>query len=143
MAEYILKHMALQQNISEDLYISSAATSSEEIYNGIGNPVYPPAQHELAKHGITCTEKRAIQITPEDYHKYDLLIGMDEANIRNMLKIFGPDGDKKIHMLLEFAGIHRGIADPWYSGDFVKTYNDIQNGCEALLKYIRKWYDIQ
>lgn len=84
----------------------------------------------------------AIQITPEDYHKYDLLIGMDEANIRNMLKIFGADEDKKIHMLLEFAGIHRGIADPWYSGDFVKTYNDIQNGCEALLKYIRKQYNI-
>ena len=138
MAEYIFKKMLEDQGLTSEFYVASAATSSEEIYNGVGNPVYPPAKRELAKHGISCSEKRAVQITRDDYERYDLLIGMDEANIRNMKRVFGGDAKGKIHMLLEYAGIERGIADPWYSGNFVVTYNDIVTGCEALLRYMRE-----
>lgn len=138
MAEYIFKKMLEDQDLTSEFYVASAATSSEEIYNGVGNPVYPPAKRELAKHGIICSEKRAVQITRDDYERYDLLIGMDEANIRNMKRVFGGDAQGKIHMLLEYAGIDRGIADPWYSGNFVVTYNDIVTGCEALLRYIKE-----
>ena len=138
MAEYIFKKMLEDQGLTSKFYVASAATSSEEIYNGVGNPVYPPAKLELAKHGISCSEKRAVQIKRDDYERYDLLIGMDEANIRNMKRVFGGDAKGKIHMLLEYAGIDRGIADPWYSGNFVVTYNDIVTGCEALLRYIRE-----
>ena len=132
MAEFIFKDMAAKQGVADQFIVDSAATSSEEIWNGIGNPVYPPAREELAKHGIRCEGKRAVQLKKSDYDKYDYLIGMDTMNIRNMERMTGHKGGK-IHLLLEFAGRHDSVADPWYTGNFVRTYNDIKEGCEALL----------
>lgn len=114
--------------------ISSCATSTEEIWGDIGNPVYPPAKAELAKHGINCEGKRAVQLKKSDYLKYDIFIGMDSMNIRNMHRILGGDPDDKIRKLMEFTGSGKDVADPWYSGNFDITYRDIYNGCEALLE---------
>ena len=137
MAEFILKDMVEKRCTAHEYFISSAATSTEEIYNGIGNPVYPPAQRELALPGISCGGKRAVQLRKSDYDKYDYIIGMDSANIRNMHIILGGDRDKKILKLKELTD-GGDVADPWYSGDFAKTYEDIYKGCEALLKMIEK-----
>ena len=137
MAEFVLKDMTKKQNISHLLHIESSATSTEEIWNGVGNPVYPPAKKELAKHGISCEGKRAVQLKKEDYGKYDLLIGMDNTNIRYMHRILGGDPEGKIKLFLEYAGMSRDVADPWYTGKFEVTYNDVVTGCEALLDYLR------
>lgn len=136
MAEFILKDMLQQQHIQDKFYVASAATSTEEIWNGIGNPVYPPAKKELAKHGISCEGKRAVQLKKEDYDRYDYLIGMDHANMRNMHRLFGGDRDGKLHLLLEYAGLDRDIVDPWYTGQFDKTYEDIIMGCEGLMQQL-------
>lgn len=136
MAEFILKDMVRKQGLADQFYIASAATSTEEIWNGSGNPVYPPAKAELAKHGLSCEGKRAVQLKREDYEKYDYLIGMDSANIRNMNRILGGDPEGKIYKLLSFAGSDRDVADPWYTGKFDVTYKDIEVGCEAFFDYI-------
>ena len=136
MAEFILKDMVKERGMAEQFYIASAATSTEEIYGDVGNPVYPPAKAELAKHGIGCEGKRAVQLKKSDYEKYDYLLGMDSYNIRNMLKILGGDQDKKVKRLLDYTDEPRDISDPWYSGKFDITYQDIKEGCEALLKTI-------
>jgi len=135
MAEFILKDMVAKRGIVGQFEIASAATSTEEIWNGIGNPVYPPAKAELARHGISCEGKRAVQLTKADYDNYDYLIGMDEMNIRNMERMTGHKGGK-ISMLLEYAGERRAIADPWYTGDFESTYRDIVAGCEGFLDWL-------
>ncbi len=134
MAEFVLKDMVEKLNISDRFYIASAATSTEEIWNGVGNPVYPPAKEELLKHGISCEGKRAVQLKREDYDRYDLLIGMDNINIRYMQRILGKDPDNKIKLFLEYAGISRDVADPWYTGNFKATYQDVELGCKALLE---------
>lgn len=136
MAEFVLKDMVEKQGIADQFEIASAATSTEEIWNGIGNPVYPPAKAKLAEHGISCAGKRAVQLTPSDYGKYDYLIGMDSANIRNMRRMLGSDPEGKIAKLLSFAGSERDISDPWYTGDFDATYRDAVQGCEALLAHL-------
>lgn len=136
MAEFILKDMVSKQGIASQFYISSAATSTEEIWNGIGNPVYPSAKAELARHGISCEGKRAVQLQKTDYEKYDYLIGMDEMNIRNIERITGHKGEK-ISLLLEYAGQSKSIRDPWYSNNFRETYEDIVKGCEAFLNYLK------
>ena len=136
MAEFILKDMVKERGMAEQFYIASAATSTEEIYGDVGNPVYPPAKAELAKHGIGCEGKRAVQLKKSDYEKYDYLLGMDSYNIRNMLKILGGDKDKKVKRLLDYTDEPRDISDPWYSGKFDITYQDIKEGCEAFLKTI-------
>ena len=116
MAEFVMKKLVSDANLADHFQIASAATSTEEIWNGIGNPVYPPAKAELARHGISCEGKRARQVTKADYAEYDYLIGMDSANIRNMLRIFGGDPDGKVARLLSYAGSERDISDPWYTG---------------------------
>lgn len=136
MAEFVLKNIVKEHNMAEKFYIASAATSTEEIWNGSGNPVYPPAKAELARHGLSCEGKRAVQLKREDYEKYDYLIGMDSANIRNMNRILGGDTEEKIYKLLSFAGSDRDVADPWYTGKFDVTYKDIEVGCEAFFDYI-------
>ena len=136
MAEFILKDMVARRRIADNFVISSTATSTEEIWGDIGNPVYPPAKAELAKHGISCDGKRAVQLKKSDYEKYDLFIGMDSMNIRNMHRILGGDPDEKIRKLMEFTGSGKDVADPWYSGNFDVTYRDIYKGCEALLEYL-------
>ena len=135
MAEFVLKKMLEKEGRDGEFYVASAATSSEEIWNGRGNPVYPPAKEELRRHGITCEGKRAVQLIPADYDEYDLIIGMDGANIRNMHRLFGGDPKGKIKKLLDYAD-GGDISDPWYSGDFETTYKDVCKGCEGLIKSI-------
>lgn len=132
MAEFIFKDMVKKQNLSRSFEIASSATSSEEIWRGVGNPVYPPAKAELEAHGLSCGNKRAVQLTKEDYDKYDLFIGMDSANIRNMHRIFGGDPENKIRKLMEFAGKSSDVSDPWYSNRFDIAFRDIYEGCEGL-----------
>ena len=138
MAEFILKDMVQQKGITELFLIRSAATSTEEIWNGIGNPVYPPAREILRKHGISCEGKRAVQVTKKDYVKYDYIFGMDQRNIRNMLRIFGGDPEGKVRLLLEMAGRSGDIADPWYTGNFQLTYSDIEEGCKGFFRYLKE-----
>lgn len=136
MAEFILKDMVEKQDIASHFLIASAATSSEEIWNGTGNPVYPPARAELARHGISCEGKQAVQLTRADYHHYDMLIGMEQQNLINMRRILGADPEQKLSLLLDYSKCPRDIADPWYTRDFERTYRDIEEGCQGLLKYI-------
>ncbi|MDD6572293.1 MAG: low molecular weight phosphotyrosine protein phosphatase [Thermoflexaceae bacterium] len=139
MAEFILKQMVITRGIASHFHIASAATSTEEIWNGIGNPVYPPAREELKKHGITCNGKRAVQVTPQDYDTYDYLIAMDTNNLRNLSRIIGADTDGKVSLLLDYTERKgQSIADPWYSGNFELTYRDIVEGCTGFLKYLQQ-----
>ncbi len=138
MAEFVLKDMVAKRGLAGRFEIASAATSTEEIWNGVGNPVYPPAREELAKHGIGCEGKRAVQLKKSDYDSYDYLIGMDTMNMRNMERITGYPSGGKMRMLLEYAGEARGIADPWYSGAFDVTYRDVVTGCSAFLEYLEE-----
>ncbi len=134
MAEFIMKKLVTENSLQDGFYITSSATSTEEIWNGKGNPVYPPAKRELAKHGISCEGKCAVQLKSSDIDKYDLFIGMDSMNIRNMRKILGSSAEDKIYKLLTFAGRADDVSDPWYSGDFETAYNDIYEGCKGLFK---------
>ncbi len=138
MAEFIMKDMVEKAGLSDRFHIASAATSTEEIWNGVGNPVYPPAKAKLAEHGIGCAGKRAVQLQRSDYERYDYLIGMDSANIRNMHRMLGGDPEGKIFKLLSFAGSERDISDPWYTGDFESTYRDVITGCRALLEMLQR-----
>ena len=132
MAEFIMKDMVQKAGLSSEFEIASAATSTEEI----GNPVYPPARRKLGEHNISCEGKTARQMTKSDYDKYDLIICMDSANMRDMLRICGGDPKGKMHKLMDFTARPRDVADPWYTGDFEKTWNDVSEGCKALLDKI-------
>ena len=136
MAEFIMKDMVKRIGVECDFAIASCATSTEEIWGDIGNPVYPPAKAELAKHKISCEGKRAVQLKKSDYGKYDLLIGMDSMNLRNMMRIIHSDPQNKVSLLLDFTDSPHSVADPWYSGDFDATYEDVSRGCKALLQHI-------
>lgn len=138
MAEFVLKDMVKKRGIANQFEIASAATSTEEIWNGVGNPVYPPAKAELAKHGIKCDGKRAVRLKASDYDHYDYLIGMDSMNIRNMERMTGHPGGEKIKLLLEYAGRLDDIRDPWYSNLFDETYRDVVTGCAAFLEHLEK-----
>ena len=129
MAEFIMKDLVKQAGKDREFTIASAATSREEL----GNPVYPPVRRMLRQHGIDCSGKTARQITPEDYTRFDLLIGMDHANLRNMQRFFQGDPDQKLHLLLEYTNRPGEVADPWYSGDFDAAWRDIYAGCQGLL----------
>ena len=132
MAEFVMKDMVEKAGLASEFSIASAATSTEEL----GNPVYPPARRKLAEHGIGCAGHAARQMTRRDYEENDLLIGMDSANIRNMRRMYHDDPDGKIHLLLDFAGRHRDVADPWYTGDFEASWQDVNAGCRGLLAYL-------
>ncbi len=132
MAEFVMKDLVRKAGRAEEFSIASAATSTEEI----GNPVYPPARRMLASHGIDCTGKTARQLRKADYAQYDYLIGMDQANFRNMQRMCGGDPDGKIYLLLDFTDRPGQVADPWYTGDFQATWEDVLEGCEGLLCYI-------
>ena len=130
MAEYVMKDLVKKAGLEAEFQIASAATSREEI----GNPVYPPARRKLAEHGISCEGHAAQQLCSRDYEEYDLLIGMDKANLHNMFRICGGDFNNKMHLLLEYAGRpDQEVADPWYTGDFDSTWQDVLEGCEGLL----------
>ena len=132
MAEFVMKDLVKKARLETEFLIESAATSTEEI----GNPVYPPARRKLAEHGISCAGKTARQLTKGDYAQYDLLIGMDRANIRNMNRICGGDPDGKIKLLLDYTDHLGDVADPWYTGDFDATWRDVLEGCQGLLRSI-------
>ena len=132
MAEFVMKALARSTGLERDFFIASAATSGEEI----GNPVYPPARRELLAHGIDPAGKRAARLRREDYGLYDRLIGMEEANVRNMRRICGGDPEGKLSRLLDFTARPGDIADPWYTGDFAATYRDVDEGCRALLAHL-------
>ena len=136
MAEYVMKDLAKKAGLSDRLEIASAATSFEEI----GNPVYPPAKRELQKHGIACSGHAARHLEREDYDYYDYLIGMEPVNLRNMRRICGGDPEGKLQLLMSFAGSDAPIDDPWYTGRFSEVYDQIREGCEALLEKIRKGF---
>lgn len=130
MAEYVIKDMVQKLGIADNFYIDSAATSTEEI----GNGVHRGTRQKLAEMNIPCGDHRARQITKQDYEEYDYLIGMDSYNIRNIGRIVGFDKDQKVYKLLDFTNRKGDIADPWYTGNFDITYNDIVEGCEGLLR---------
>ena len=134
MAEFIFKDMIAKKGLQNKVLVSSCATSSEEIWNGVGNPVYPPARAELEKHGLSCDGKRAVQLKREDYAEYDMFIGMDSANIRNMHRIFGGDPQGKIYKLMDFTDRGGDVADPWYSDRFDIAWRDIYDGCQGLMQ---------
>lgn len=135
MAEFVMKDLVKKAGLESQFYIESAATSTEEI----GNPVYPPARRKLAEHGIGCAGKTARQLRNEDCARFDLLIGMDKANLRNMHRICGGDYDEKMHLLMEFAGRPDAeVADPWYTGDFEAAWQDVLAGCQGLLNVLQK-----
>ena len=129
MAEFVMKDLVQKAGLEDQFRIASAATSAEEI----GNPVYPPARRKLAEHGISCAGKTARQLRREDYGQWDLFIGMDEANLQNMRRLFGGDPEGKCSLLLSHAGRSGEVADPWYTRDFEATWKDVVEGCRALL----------
>ena len=131
MAEMVFKHLVRERGLT-GFTVASAATSTEEI----GNPVYPPARAEMDRHGIPVEKRGARQVTWADYQAYDLLIGMDNANIRNMRRMLGGDPEGKIHRLMDFTNRPGEVDDPWYSDRFDLCYRDVLEGCEALLAYI-------
>ena len=133
MAEFIFKKMLADRGLAHVCTIASSATSTEEIWNGVGNPVYPPARAELERHGILCDGKRAVQLRREDYGEYDLFVGMDSANIRNMHRMLGGDPQNKIRKLMDYTARGGDVADPWYSDRFDIAYRDIHDGCCGLL----------
>ncbi len=130
MAEFILKDMVKKLGIEKEFEIRSAATSTEEI----GNSLYPPAKAKLAEHGIPCAGKTAVQMTKADYDYYDYIIAMDRYNLHNMKKFVGNDEKKKVLLMLDYTDRSGDVADPWYSGDFETTWNDIYKGCKGFLK---------
>lgn len=132
MAEFVMKDLVKKAGLEKEFLIESAATSREEI----GNPVYPPAQQKLSEHGIDCSGKTARQLQNDDYEEYDLLIGMDRANLRNMYRICGGDFDEKMHLLMDFTDRPGEVADPWYTDDFDTTWRDVEEGCQGLLQKI-------
>ena len=133
MAEFVMKDLVRQAQLQDQFHIESAATSTEEI----GNPVYPPARRKLAEHGIGCAGKTARQLSRSDYDRFDLLIGMDEWNIRNMTRMCGGDPEGKIIRLLDLTDRPGDVADPWYTGNFEATWRDVLCGCQALLKRLQ------
>ena len=134
MAEFVMKDLVRKEKLEWKYEIASAATSSEEL----GNPVYPPARRKMAEHGISCAGKTARRLAPYDYEDYDLLIGMDRMNLRNMQRLYGGDPQGKICLLLDYTDRPGEVADPWYTGDFEQTWQDVCAGCRGLLDELER-----
>ena len=133
MAEFVMKRMVEEENLSGKFEIASAATSTEEL----GNPVYPPARKIMAEHKISCAGKTSRQMSADDYDYYDYIVAMDTNNLRNMRRFVGTDPYKKVSLLMEHTGVGRDVKDPWYTGDFEATWDDVNAGCRALLKKLK------
>ena len=134
MAEFVMKDLVNKKGMADQFEIASAATSTEEI----GNPVYPPAKRKLKEHGISCVGKTARQMTKEDYAYYDYIIAMDRFNLRNMTRFVGNDPDNKVSLLMDFTSQPKDVADPWYTGNFDVTCDDVNEGCVGILKKLNK-----
>ena len=137
MAEFVMKDLVKKAGLEKQFQIDSAATSTEEI----GNPVYPPAKRKLREHGINCAGKTARQLRNNDYDDYDLLIGMDNANLRNMHHICGGDYAGKFHLRMDYTDRPGEVADPWYTDNFEITWNDVLEGCQGLLDSLKEQSD--
>ena len=138
MCEFVMKKLVADRGLADKYEIASAATTTEEIWGGRGNPVYPPAKRKLAEHGIRCDGKRAVLMTRDDYDRYDYLIGMDGENLRDMRRICGGDPEGKISLLMDYTDRPGSVADPWYTRNFDVTWGDVLAGCQGLLKYLQK-----
>ncbi|WP_026516138.1 low molecular weight protein-tyrosine-phosphatase [Butyrivibrio sp. MC2021] len=143
MAEFVMKDIVNKQGLSQAFHIESSATHTDEIWNGVGSPVYPPARAKLREHGIGTSDnelgvsaKRARLTSRADYGKFDFIIGMDSANMRNLNGIFGGDPDKKVYKMLDFTDRSGDVADPWYTGNFDATWRDVSEGCHGLFRKI-------
>ncbi len=143
MAEFVMKDIVNKQGLSQAFHIESSATHTDEIWNGVGSPVYPPARAKLREHGIGTADnelgvsaKRARLTSRADYGKFDFIIGMDSANMRNLNGIFGGDPDKKVYKMLDFTDRSGDVADPWYTGNFDATWRDVSEGCHGLFRKI-------
>lgn len=134
MAEFVMKDLVNKKGIASEFYIASAATSTEEL----GNPVHYGTRNKLAQVGISTKGKYAVQMKRSDYQEYDYIIGMDNWNYRNMLRIVGKDKEQKISLLLDYTDHPRDVADPWYTGDFETTYRDVLTGCQGFLAYLQQ-----
>ena len=134
MAEFVMKDIVEKAGLNHEFEIASAATSTYEI----GNPVYPPARQKLAEHGISCAGKTARQITKKDYENYDYIVAMDKSNLRNLKAMLGDDIQGKISLLMDYTSRPADVADPWYTGDFQATWEDVSEGCNELLTIIMK-----
>ena len=134
MAEFILKALVKAKGLEGQFFIESAAVSTEEI----GSPIYPPAKRCLSQHGVWFSpDKRARQVTRGDYNRFDRIICMDASNLRRIQRIIPEDPEGKIHLMMSYTGVGRDVADPWYTGDFETTFQDLLEGCETLLQYER------
>ena len=134
MAEYLCKDLLKKAGREKDFIISSCATSDETIWNGVGEPIYPPAKSLLNSLGIDCNEKRSVQLQKKDGDEYDLFICMDDSNVRNAKRILGEKNGQKCKKLLSYAGESGDVADPWYTRNFERAYEDIRRGLEGLLQ---------
>lgn len=134
MAEYVFKDMINKNNLNNDFYIESAATSNEEI----GNDIHYGTKNKLREMNIKFGNHKARQITASDYEKFDYIIGMEERNVKDIIRICGKDIDNKVYRLLDFCSSPRDIADPWYTGNFNITYNDIVEGLNGFINYLFK-----
>ena len=134
LAEFVMKDLVNKKELSDLFYIESSATSAEET----GNPIYPPIKDIMRKYSVPFEEHYAKRIKAEDYEKFDLFVIMDNNNYRNIIRILGSDPDNKVHLLLEYSGQNRDVEDPWYYGNFDKTYDDVLSGCKALLEHLEK-----
>ncbi len=139
MAEFVMKDLVEKAGRSRKFHIASCATSREEL----GNPVYPPARQKLSEHGISCAGKTARQMQKEDYENFDYIVAMDRYNLRNMAAFVGDDPQGKVSLLLSHAGREGDVADPWYTGDFEATWQDVLAGCRGLLTEIDREGDKQ
>ena len=138
MAEMILKDMVRQRGIADQFVIASCATSTEEIWGDRGNPIYPPALDALRRHGIPAEPHYAVQLKKSDYAAYDHILCMDSLNLRNIVRMLVADLDKKIHKLLDFTDAPRDVSDPWFTGKFEQTFDDLTRGCEAFLLHLER-----
>ncbi len=134
MAEFVFKNMVAEAGLAQEFYIASAGTSSEEY----GNPVHSGTRNKLKQYGISVAGKTAVQLQRKDYEAYDYIIGMERHNIAGIKRICGEDTASKVFRLLDITDNPRDIADPWYSGNFDQTYDDVAEGCAQLLLYIRE-----
>lgn len=134
MSEFVMKDMVEKAGLADEIYVASAAVSREEI----GNPVYPPARKKLAEHGIGCEGHHARQMTKEDYEAYDYLIAMDHSNLHLMTRFCGDDPLHKVSLLLDYTDCPGSVADPWYTGNFDETWDDVQAGCTGLLAFLKE-----
>ena len=130
MAEFVMKNLVEEKGLSDRFEIASAATSTE----ALGESVYPPAKRKLNEHGISCSGKTSRRMTTDDYSYYDFIIAMDRNNLRNMVRFVGNDPLNKVSLLMDYSDTPKDVADPWYTGDFYQTWEDINEGCKGLLK---------